>query len=168
MNGLYCNYGLAYYNETEKVAECVEAEKIMLCEPESDDDDCVEEDGEVVRGRLTHMTFPKPSEFKAEDDEPGPDEVFGCDPTNNKNRVRVYYLLISGLEEKEDLRYFEVICRCGLGKDVPQLGFMGNITGTEKYSEAIALKKDMLEQSNCHTDDRDNYEAQLDCNNDVI
>ena len=65
-----------------------------------------------------------------------------------------------------DERYFEVPCKCGLGEDT-SVGYMGNITGTEEYSVAIALKKEMLESSKCHTLDRDNYEAQLDCNDDV-
>jgi len=65
-----------------------------------------------------------------------------------------------------DERYFEVFCKCALGEDTT-VGYMGNITGTEKYNIAISLKKEMLESSNCHTLDRDNYEAQLDCNQDL-
>jgi len=57
-----------------------------------------------------------------------------------------------------DERYFEVLCKCGLGEDTT-VGYMGNITGTEKYNIAISYKKEMLESSNCHTLDRDNYEA---------
>lgn len=48
-------------------------------------------------------------------------------------------------------------------KDVPQ-GYCGSILGTLTYQNALINLKRMLEKSECHSLDRHDYTAQLDCN----
>ncbi len=54
---------------------------------------------------------------------------------------------------------FTVRCNCALnGND----GYCANILGTQEYRDAMSKLKTVLEASECHTLDRDNFRAQRD------
>lgn len=80
---------------------------------------------------------------------------YRCDPTDNENPCQIFY---------SDNDYFDVPCMCSLQG---QEGYCAAILGTEVYMESLISLKRMLEKSNCHTGDRHNFQAQLDCNTEV-
>ena len=83
-------------------------------------------------------------------------ENYKCDPTDNEKPCEIYYT------SKE---FFTVPCKCALdGKN----GYCASILGTAEYAESLITMKRMLEKSECHSLDRHNLAAQLDCNTEQI
>mmetsp|Transcript_7938 Transcript_7938/g.13325 ORF Transcript_7938/g.13325 Transcript_7938/m.13325 type:complete len:286 (+) Transcript_7938:389-1246(+) len=83
-----------------------------------------------------------------------PDNNYLCNASDNENPCRIYYT--------EFNQSFEVPCKCSL--EGGSKGYCASIIGTQQYALALAVIKQMLEKSSCHTLDRHSYEAQLDCN----
>lgn len=54
---------------------------------------------------------------------------------------------------------FTARCNCGLNGNS---GFCSNLIGTTKYKDAVASLKSVLEVSQCHTLDRNDFRAQRD------
>ena len=85
-----------------------------------------------------------------------PDNNYECNPYDNELPCEIYY--------NED-EFFTVPCKCALdGKK----GYCASILGTPKYAESLVTMKRMLEKSECHSLDRHNLAAQLDCNTEQI
>ena len=66
-------------------------------------------------------------------------------------------------KNKETLS-FPVPCKCALSSN-PKEGYCATVIGTLPYKEGLTKLKSMHEKAfKCHTLDRDNIVAQLDCN----
>ena len=81
---------------------------------------------------------------------------YECDPTDNDDPCKIFYT--------QD-KFFTVPCKCALDGEK---GYCASILGTPEYAESLVTMKRMLEKSDCHTLDRHNFEAQLDCNSERI
>lgn len=85
---------------------------------------------------------------------------YPCDPTNQTKRCSLFFNA-SAPNDAITLpqKSFDVRCNCALnGND----GYCSKILGTENYKEAVSKLKNVLEASECHTLDRDNFRAQRD------
>ncbi len=88
------------------------------------------------------------------------DQPYICDATNQSSRCSLFYnYSLSNDAIKLPQRSFNVRCSCGLDGNN---GFCSNILGTKDYEDAVAKLKTVLEASQCHTLDRDNFRAQRD------
>lgn len=77
---------------------------------------------------------------------------YKCDPVNQSSRCNLFFN-ISYPNDGYVLNQssFSVRCSCALnGND----GYCSKILGTEKYKDAVAKLKKVLESSECHTLDR--------------
>ena len=83
-------------------------------------------------------------------------ENYKCDPTDNEKPCEIYYT--------QD-KFFTVPCKCALDG---QNGYCASILGTPEYAASLIDMKRMLEKSECHSLDRHNLAAQLDCNTEQI
>ena len=82
-------------------------------------------------------------------------DPYECDPTDNNNPCKLFF----GSGEKD---YIETPCHCAI--DGTNKGYCKSVLGTEAYKNALVPFKYMLERSECHTLDRTNFRAQIDCN----
>jgi len=82
---------------------------------------------------------------------------YECDPTNQAARCWLNYNF-SAPNDAIPLpqKNFTVRCSCALDGNK---GYCSNIIGTQEYREAVAKLKNVLEASECHTLDRDNFRA---------
>lgn len=85
---------------------------------------------------------------------------YECNPTNQFQRCWLFYNY-SAPNDAITLpqRNFSVRCNCALDGNK---GYCSNIVGTLEYREAVSKLKTVLEVSECHTLDRDNFRAQRD------
>lgn len=92
---------------------------------------------------------------------------YKCDPTDNERPCKIYYG-----ETDDPTNYFSVPCKCSLGKpgaNQKAVGYCASVIGTPPYAKYLTLMKSMHEQAyKCHTYDRENMVAQLDCNNEPV
>lgn len=84
------------------------------------------------------------------------ENFYECDPYDNEKPCEIYYNAES---------FFTVPCRCALDGSK---GYCASILGTKEYADSLITMKRMLEKSECHSFDRDNLHAQLDCNTEQI
>lgn len=166
-NGQHCKSGVAFYNpdESKESAECADPEKMWVYQENSNGD-------LVLLGAAGEST--------------GENANWQCDPTDNTKPCIFYFRGDPKGDGKDYENYnFEVPCKCSLATvnkggdppedwtldppnwvpnpDVPQ-GYCGSILGTLTYQNALVELKRMLEKSDCHSLDRHDYSAQLDCN----
>ena len=82
---------------------------------------------------------------------------YQCDPKDNAIKCQMWFNITEPEGSvKAEQSYYETECRCALDGDK---GFCGQILGTEHYKEEISKISSLLQQSNCHTNDRENYAA---------
>lgn len=82
-------------------------------------------------------------------------DPYECDPTENTLPCKLFF----GTNADQ---FIETPCHCAL--DGTNRGYCASVLGTEAYKNALVPYKYMLERSDCHTLDRNNFRAQLDCN----
>ena len=80
---------------------------------------------------------------------------YQCDPKDNAIKCQMWFNITEPEGSvKAEQSYYETECRCALDGDS---GFCGQILGTEYYKEEVSKISSLLQQSNCHTNDRENF-----------
>ena len=89
---------------------------------------------------------------------------FECDPTDNSKLCELKYYINPDAREIDQIEnsYFTT-CKCSMDG---RTGYCGTVLGTQVYADGLYNIKNILESSDCHTLDRDDWRAQKeDCNN---
>ena len=136
INGRYCKSGLAFpVNETANLKNNTNGSKELIL------GNCTATDRVFYTGK--NVTWP-----------------YSCNPYNQTAKCLLFYNASAPndalvLEQKS----FSVRCNCALnGND----GYCSKLLGTTKYKDAMAKRKTVLEASECHTLDRNNFRSQRD------
>ena len=89
---------------------------------------------------------------------------FRCSPTLQTKKCQLFF----NIDEEDEAytlqggrSFVTNECKCSLDGDKAS-GYCASTVGTEKYGRAMLAKKIMLENSSCHTLDRENMLAQKD------
>jgi hypothetical protein len=85
---------------------------------------------------------------------------YKCDPRDNEKKCKLWYATTVPVGNAEPERdFYETECRCALDGDN---GYCGTILGTPHYEEEISKVSNLLQSSQCHTNDRENFLAMRD------
>ena len=88
-----------------------------------------------------------------EDDPP----TFECDPTDNSKLCELRYYTNPDAREIDWIeKSFSTTCKCSMDGST---GYCGEILGTKIYADGLYNIKNILESSDCHTLDRDDWRA---------
>lgn len=137
INGRYCKSGLAFpVNETANLKNNTNGTKELIL------GNCTATD-KVVYQTKGKLSWP-----------------YACNASNQSARCELWYNSSSPndaitLPQKS----FSVRCNCALDGNN---GYCSKLLGTEKYKDAMSKRKTVLESSECHTLDRNNFRAQRD------
>ena len=130
------------------------------------------DDGDGYQAKCTkvhRVSFDGETLWNEKDWDPKEDEppTFECDPTDNSKMCELVYYTTdpkytaaSGQAKESS---FTTNCKCSMDGET---GYCGEILGTRIYADGLYNIKNILESSDCHTLDRDNWRAQKEeCNN---
>lgn len=92
-------------------------------------------------------------------------QPFACNPSDQSKMCKLYFNIEAEDEEytKKNNRFFvENKCKCALKPGQPELGYCSSVIGTKKYQRSLKAMRYVMENSKCHTLDRNNIFAQKD------
>ena len=99
-----------------------------------------------------------------EDWDPKVDEPpkFQCDPYDNSKMCELKYYITDPDDRSPIEKSFFTTCRCSMDGST---GYCGQVLGTQVYADGLYNIKNVMESSDCHTLDRDDWRAQKEgCN----
>lgn len=97
----------------------------------------------------------------------GTDELrapYACDPTDPRILCQLNFSpsSMNDYSKKGKRGYVETPCKCSMTNTTLNEGFCGSVIGTDKYTNHIRSLKNVIDNSKCHTLDKENLQAQRD------